>query len=390
MKKNLSVTFISNWLSPHQVPLSEAFLKLIGRRYTFISTMPASREREALGWPSCHPSYEIRTYESIKMLEKAKNLAFGSDVVIIGSASDEYIKRRLKRGALTFKYSERLYKNGLSWRHLPRAAISAYIHHGRYQKYPLYILCAGAYVSADLNVFGNYKNKKFKWGYFPETKEYNIDQLMNIKQGEVIEILWAGRFLGWKHPEQALTIAERLNKENIVFSLKMIGDGEEFSRIKNMAENMGLKDCVEFLGTMTPDEVRKHMEKANIYLFTSDFQEGWGAVLNESMNSGCAVVASNAIGSVPFLLKHGENGLIYKNCDVDDLFRQVKRLVDDKQLSIKLGINAYKTIKEIWNAEVAAERFLKTAERLFVGELSYYDNGPMSKGDLDSMGENGC
>lgn len=51
---------------------------------------------------------------------------------------------------------------------------------------------------------------------------------------------------------------------------------------------------------MKASEVRSYMEKADIYLFTSDFNEGWGAVLNESMNSGCAVVASHAIGSVPF------------------------------------------------------------------------------------------
>ena len=31
------------------------------------------------------------------------------------------------------------------------------------------------------------------------------------------------------------------------------------------------------------------------------------------MNSACAVVANSAIGSVPFLIKNKENGLIYEN-----------------------------------------------------------------------------
>ena len=82
------------------------------------------------------------------------------------------------------------------------------------------------------------------------------------------------------------------------------------------------------LGAMPPEEVRRHMEKADIYLFTSDFNEGWGAVLNESMNSGCAVVASHAIGSVPFLIKNGENGLIYENGNQLDLEKQVLRLLE--------------------------------------------------------------
>ncbi len=51
------------------------------------------------------------------------------------------------------------------------------------------------------------------------------------------------------------------------------------------------------LGAMSPDKVRAYMERADVFLFTSDFNEGWGAVLNESMNSGCAVVASHAMVS---------------------------------------------------------------------------------------------
>ena len=80
-----------------------------------------------------------------------------------------------------------------------------------------------------------------------------------------------------------------------------------------MIRSKGVEDCVEMLGAMSPDEVRAYMERADVFLFTSDFNEGWGAVLNESMNSGCAVVASHAIGSVPFLIKDGVNGLIYEN-----------------------------------------------------------------------------
>ena len=48
-----------------------------------------------------------------------------------------------------------------------------------------------------------------------------------------------------------------------------------------------------------------YMESSHIFLlFTSDRNEG--AALNESMNSGCAVVASDAIGSVPYLMRYYE------------------------------------------------------------------------------------
>ncbi|MFR0734145.1 MAG: hypothetical protein ACLSHU_08120 [Oscillospiraceae bacterium] len=40
-----------------------------------------------------------------------------------------------------------------------------------------------------------------------------------------------------------------------------------------------LEDQVQILGPQPPAAVRKEMEQANLFLLTSDFQEGWGAVL---------------------------------------------------------------------------------------------------------------
>jgi glycosyltransferase involved in cell wall biosynthesis len=375
-----SVTFISNTLTPHQTPFSEAMFKLIGDKYKFISCVPLSKERKQMGWSTQdNVTYEIRAYEST---EEANKLIIESDVVIIGSAPDVYIKERLKMGKLTLKYSERLYKKGLSVKMLPRAIVSSYLHHGRFQKYPIYMLCASAYTAADLALFGNYKNRLFKWGYFPETKEYNIDELIISKRSDVLKVLWVGRFVGWKHPELVLAVAQKMIIEKIDFQLIMIGNGEEFEKINQLIDDMGLRNRVILLGSMTPEEVRRHMEEANIYLFTSDFNEGWGAVLNESMNSGCAVVASHAIGSVPFLLKHGENGLIYKNSDVDDLCNKVILLARDIELRETLGRKAYLTIKNTWNAEIAADRFLELCEYLLNGKSCDFDDGPCSKATI--------
>jgi glycosyltransferase involved in cell wall biosynthesis len=375
-----SVTFISNTLTPHQTPFSEAMFKLIGDKYKFISCVPLSKERKQMGWSTQdNVTYEIRAYEST---EEANKLIIESDVVIIGSAPDVYIKERLKMGKLTFKYSERLYKKGLSAKMLPRAIVSSYLHHGRFQKYPIYMLCASAYTAADLALFGNYKNRMFKWGYFPETEEYNIDDLIDSKRSNVLKVLWVGRFVGWKHPELALEVAKKLDSEKIEYQLIMIGNGEEFDRIKQLVYGMGLRNKVIFLGAMSPEEVRRHMEEANIYLFTSDFNEGWGAVLNEAMNSGCAVVASHAIGSVPFLLKHGENGLIYKNDDLDDLCNKVISLARDIELCEILGRNAYLTIKNTWNAEVAASRLIELCQGLLHGKAKDYEDGPCSRAEI--------
>ena len=78
---------------------------------------------------------------------------------------------------------------------------------------------------------------------------------------------------------------------------------------------------------MKPEQVREYMEKSEIHIFTSDRNEGWGAVLNESMNSACVPVANKAIGSVPYLINDGNNGFMYK--DENELYEKVKYLLNN-------------------------------------------------------------
>src|SRR5699024_9189093 len=101
---------------------------------------------------------------------------------------------------------------------------------------------------------------------------------------------------------------------------------------------------VELLDFMSPEEVRHYMEQANIYLFTSDRNEGWGAVLNESMNSCCAVVTGHEVGSSYYLIEHGKNGLIYESGNTESLCETVESLVRNPNYCETLGVNAYKTM----------------------------------------------
>lgn len=383
----MKVAFISNFLSHHQRPFCDRMYAMLGDEFMFISTSPISSERIQMGWTVPLVPYELRAYEDEEQSKSAQTMALQADVVIIGSAPDSYIIPRLKAGKLTFKYSERFYKQGLNVKNFAHALIGAWLHHGRFQRYPLYMLCASAYTAGDCAVFGNYKNRTFQWGYFPEAKHYDVNELMEKKAGlkhPCASILWVGRLIGLKHPDASILLAESLKRQGYQFKLSIIGNGDLEQELQMMISDKGLTDCVEMLGAMSPENVRAHMEKADIFLFTSDFNEGWGAVLNESMNSGCAVVASHAIGSVPFLIKHRENGMIYHSGNVDELYENVKYLLDHPAEQERLGRAAYETIVGEWNAETAAERLLDLSKQLLSGEKypDLYRSGPCSKAEI--------
>ena len=229
------------------------------------------------------------------------------------------------------------------------------------------MLCASAYTAADYAKFGLFKGKCFKWGYFPECKRYeSVDDLMSKKIKN--EILWCGRFLDWKHPDDVLKVAKRLKDDGAQFHINLIGTGEMKIELERMCEKFDLSEYVTFVGSVSSDKVREYMERASIYLFTSDRKEGWGAVLNEAMNSGCAVIASNEAGSTKYLLDNGKSGIVYQSGDLVSLYQSVKNLIVDNDLCRKLGANAYEDIINEWNADVAAQKFIVLSENILCGE----------------------
>lgn len=372
MKKSFSAVFVSNYINHHQIPFCNAMHRLLKGRFLFIQTQVMEEERVRMGWHAGErPSYVRCFYEEEAFCRSAIS---DCDIAVFGGTDDEsYISGRLEEGSPVLRYSERLYKTG-QWKAVsPRGLVKKYKDHTRYRRAFAYLLCAGAYVASDFHIVRAYPGKMYCWGYFPETRHYELDKLMKGKGHSVCEpsLLWAARMIDWKHPELAVETARHLKEKGLAFHMDIIGDGELRPRMEELAEAYGLGEQVSFLGYQAPETVRQYMEKADIFLFTSDRNEGWGAVANEAMNSGCALVAGHRIGSVPFLVKNGKNGYIYEDGRREQLFAMTEILVRNGALCGYLGRNAYKTITDHWNAESGAQRLTELMERI----LEAYETG---------------
>lgn len=345
----MKIVFISNYFNHHQKPLSDELYRLTEGNYFFIETIGVPEFRKQLGYQELSAPYVVRYSEQNK--EDVMHHINNAEIVIIGHASPSFVKERIKQKKLVFSCAERPFKSPKNYLKSPVYAYKAHQKHGAY------MLCASAFTASDYNMIGCYINRCYKWGYFPAVSCYdNIESVISSKAGNSgkIKLLWCARFIDWKHPEVPIYIAEKLKNEGIAFELDMIGTGEMETVIKESVETKNLGDVVRFLGSMPPTEVRHHMEEADIFLFTSDRQEGWGAVLNEAMNSACAVVASHAIGSVPYLINHGDNGLIYRSGNNEDVYQKILLLVNDKSKRRDIQLAAYKTMTEIWSPKMAA------------------------------------
>ena len=373
----MKILLISNYFNHHQRPFCDELYQRIQMDFSFIATGVMSHERKKLGYAQDNiPAYVFDVHQDKEKLQRAIQMINDADIVIAGATPEKVLSERLRQGKLVFRYTERPFKQ--------RISLARRVYHTLHFKCRdlrdrnVYLLCAGIYAAEDFASMGMYQGRMLRWGYFPAVKEYDLTRLLSQKKNHTM--LWCGRFLDWKHPDDAIKVARKLRDNGYDFHLNMIGTGTMEEKLKQFVENYNLSDCVHFLGSMSPNQVRFYMEEAGVFLMTSDQQEGWGAVLNEAMNSACAVVAGDSIGSASFLIQDGVNGLVYASANADELYDRVCSVLCDPVEQKRLGYSAYQRILTLWNHRVAADRLLQLSDRLLAGEtdLDLFSEGPGS------------
>lgn len=367
----MKICFIANFFNHHQLPLCNALYNHLQDDFYFIQCEAIPEERIKLGYQ--------KDFDVPYVIDATKNDVYpilnDCDMYIIGDAPLDYINYGYSHNKLLFFFRERMHKDGTWHKFSPLAQYNMRTIYSKKKTKNSYLLCSSAYTADDFASYGCFKNKTFKWGYFPAVSDKLLDELLSIKEKN--SIVWVGRFLDWKQPIQVVEAAKLLKQDNIDFHITMIGNGPEEEKIKNKISEYHLDNHFTLTGSLPFKEVRTYMEKSEIALFTSNFMEGWGAVLNEYMSSACATIADYKAGSTLYLL-NDSNGIIYDDT-VSQLNAHLKSLLTNDELRLNLQKNAYKTITEQWNADVAALRLLQVAKRILRDDdITVYKEGPMS------------
>ena len=383
-----TLTFYSNYYNHHQKALCDAFYELLGEGFTFVETMPMEEFRSGMGWGEDSPSYVLRTYESEENEKRARMLGSSSDLVIMGTAPEYYIEPRIESDGIVFRYSERPLKEGFIKFFIPRLT-KKYLHlHVRNRNRRIYILGASAYTSYDFRkMFNSYPDKCYKFAYFPKHMEYDYESLYRrkceIAQKEgAVTILWMGRMIRLKRADLLIRAVATLRRRGYDLRLNLVGEGDQKKNLTALSEKLGVSDVVRFEGFLSPDEAREKMADAQIYVCTSNFLEGWGSVVYEGLNAGCAVVASHACGATPWLVRHGLTGFVFRSGSADSLADKLERLIRDEKLRHDLGKHAYELMDTMWNPQVAAKRVVGLYEALMQGKDTPYEDGPCSKAEI--------
>ncbi|MDE7128217.1 MAG: glycosyltransferase [Bacteroidales bacterium] len=379
-------------LNHHQVFVADAFYDLLREAYVFVETTNLRDTKGATEDYSKRP-YLLRAWQSKENYSKAMELAQTAECCVFsGVQALPFWKKRMKLGLLSFDMSERWLKRGIFNLFSPAILKMFFAYHlGGWRSKPLYKLCCSAFAAADQYKVGTYHDRCYKWGYFTKVEKIDVEAFLDSSTSNVTQFMWCSRYLMWKHPELPILMAHRLKQLGYRFLLDMYGSGEYEIQARLLAKELDVEDVVRFMGVKPNDELLDDMRRHGIFLFTSDRNEGWGAVANESMSNGCVLVASDGIGSVPYLINDGKTGMSFitpkqssgfAHPDItalDSLCHKIESLLADPRKWRCIRNSAVCLMQELWNPHIAAERLLILIDSIEKGKDTPFAEGPCSK-----------
>jgi colanic acid/amylovoran biosynthesis glycosyltransferase len=144
--------------------------------------------------------------------------------------------------------------------------------------------------------------------------------------------------------------------------LVLAGDGAERLALENLVHELGIEKRVRFAGHVPPELAVVYYAVSNVVVLpsvsTREGKEPWGLVVNEALNQGVPVVATDAVGAVAGgLLEDQKNGLVVPERDSLELARALEKMWQDPATRERMGAAAKRSIAR-WNHALQARGFL--------------------------------
>ena len=127
------------------------------------------------------------------------------------------------------------------------------------------------------------------------------------------------------------------------FQLNLIGDGPLRNDLEEQCRaRPELEGKVAFLGRLPREEARRELAEHDALVLPSRF-DGWGAVVNEAMEAGLAVVVSDGVGARRPLVETGRNGLVFARGSCEQLVQSLLVLINSRDALEKMKTRSRET-----------------------------------------------
>jgi len=139
-----------------------------------------------------------------------------------------------------------------------------------------------------------------------------------------------------------LEALRKLKKEGIKLpEFIFVGDGVERENLENFIKENNLSN-VRFVGETL--DIGQYLKQIDVFVFPS-LSEGLGIAILEALVAKKLIIASS-VGGIKELVKDGETGILVKPADINDLYKAIKWVLENKEDAIKLREKSFEWINK--------------------------------------------
>lgn len=197
-----------------------------------------------------------------------------------------------------------------------------------------------------------------------DTSQYHSDNQIRIeKRKELglgdneIALISMGDLIERKNYPVAIEAAAKAGNQHLHYYI--CGQGPEEEKLVSLAEKLGVKEQIHFLGYRT--DIKELLQAADIFLFTT-LQEGLSRSLMEAMASGLPCIASRIRGNTD-LLNDSNGGILCGN--LEEYEAAIHKIAGDPSLRKEMGVNNLEAIQRYSVGEIS-----KKLEDIYTSEFN--------------------
>lgn len=173
-----------------------------------------------------------------------------------------------------------------------------------------------------------FKDEQISLGFYAT----NLDRFLSVydtsekSKNYPKKFVYVGRYLTLKGIEDLWEAFQRFSKKNDVWELHCIGTGELYEkRVKHPR--------IIHHGFVQQDTLPKMLKQFGVFILPSHYDH-WGMAVQEAAATGLPLICSDTVGASSTFLNEGENGLIFKEKNIDDLEKSMLKIasLSDEEL----------------------------------------------------------
>jgi rhamnosyl/mannosyltransferase len=192
-----------------------------------------------------------------------------------------------------------------------------------------------------------------------ETGRKKVDELRD----GLPSVLCVGRLVSYKGVEFLIRALEGMKAR-----LWIIGTGPLEGSLRNLAQEKGLGNRIEFLGRVSAQDLVAYYHACDVFVLPSITNaEMFGVVQLEAMACRKSVISTNLPTGVPWVNQHGKTGYVVPPRNAAELAKRIKHLISNPQLREEMGEAGRMRVEQHFTSANMAEAMMQVYQEMLNG-----------------------